>query len=374
MNDLHRKIAAIIRAEGPIGLDRFWNLALFDRQAGYYATQNPIGRAGDFVTAPEVSQMFGELIGAWVAAAWIGLGAPRRFRLVEIGPGRGTLMADMLRTLRRVAPGCLAAAQVHLVETSETLAAIQAETLTGFDLPILRHRSLAEIGPGPSIVVANELFDAVAIRQLVFDGEVFRQRCVALRDNGTFEFVLCRCHHTQPGANMLPHPPAAGAVIEVSPERDRLAGALAARLADQGGAGLFIDYGHAVTGYGDTLQALHDHAFADPLDRPGECDITSHVDFARLAGFFAARSLAVSPIVGQGDFLIALGLVQRAGVLGAPLDAAGRQAIEAAVARLAGTGKGQMGALFKVLAVANAPLALPPFAAAPSHAPPSGAD
>ena len=366
MNDLAHRIADIIRRDGPIGIDRFWNLALFDRSSGYYATKNPLGRAGDFVTAPEISQMFGELIGAWVASAWESLGQPRPFRFVEIGPGRGTLMADMLRTLRRAAPACLASASIHLVETSETLAAIQAETLSRFDLPVRRHRRIAELPPGPAVIVANELFDALAVRQFVFDGEAFRERCVGLSEAGKLEIVLCERTERQPPAGALPHPPAAGAVLEASPERAALAANLADRLATEGGAGLFIDYGHAASAFGDTLQAMRAHAYADPLDRPGEADLTSHVDFAVLSEIFSKRGLAVSPIVEQGDFLLSLGLLQRAGRLGAALDEKGRADIERAVARLAGRGAGEMGALFKVLAVATMPIPLPPFSAAAS--------
>lgn len=366
MNDLARRIADLIRRDGPIGIDRFWNLALFDRSSGYYATRNPFGRAGDFITAPEVSQMFGELIGAWVAGAWGSLGQPRPFRLVEIGPGRGTLMADMLRTLRRAAPTCLASASIHLVETSETLAVIQTETLSPLDLPVRRHRRIGDIPAGPAIVVANELFDALAIRQFVFDGEDFRERCVGLSEAGRLEFVLCERPDHQPPAGAMPHPPAAGAVLEASPERDGLAASLADRFAAEGGAGLFIDYGYAGPAFGDTLQAVRAHASADPLDRPGEADLTSHVDFSRLAAVFQSRRLAVSPIAEQGEFLLSLGLLERAGTLGAPLDAAGRREIERAVARLAGDGTGEMGRLFKVLAVAAAPLPLPPFAAVAS--------
>jgi len=364
VNPLARQIAEIIRRDGPIGIDRYWNIALYDRGAGYYTTKNPLGRAGDFVTAPEVSQMFGELIGAWVAATWAAIGRPRPFRLVELGPGRGTLMADMLRTLRGVAPDCLAAASIRLVETSESLAAIQAATLERFDLPIRRCRRFEEIEPGPAIVVANELFDALAIRQIVFDGEAFRERLVGLSERGALEFVLGpQIPQAQLAASRL-SPPMAGAVLEISPERDGLASRIAARLTSEGGAGLFFDYGHAETGYGDTLQAVKAHAFADPLDRPGEADLTSHVDFQQLGAHFAAAGLAVSPVKEQGDVLLALGLLERAGQLGASEDTAARRAIEQAVARLAGNGQGQMGSLFKALAVATRPLPLPPFDAA----------
>ncbi|MCW4113809.1 SAM-dependent methyltransferase [Aurantimonas sp. MSK8Z-1] len=367
MTPLGRRIAEAIRRDGPMRLDRFWNIALFDREHGYYSRQMPFGRSGDFVTAPDISQIFGELVAVWLIAAWRGLGTPASVTLAEIGPGRGTLMADILRTLRRVAPDLLRAARIRLVEVSDRLAALQAETLAPFDLPVRRLRRLEDVEPGPLLLVGNELFDAVAIRQFVFDGTAWRERCIDASAGGRLSFVLCPQALQPPGDLMarLP-PPAAGAVLEVSPEREALAGHLAARLARDGGAALFFDYGHALTGFGDTLQAIGGHACADPLTRPGEIDITSHVDFARLAARFEAARLTVSAVAEQGETLLALGLLERAGALGADGSAAARAVITAAVERLAGTGPGQMGRLFKVLAVASAPLALPPFA--PSQA------
>ena len=363
MTPLVEKIKAHLAVEGAMGLDRFWNFALFDREHGYYSARQPFGRSGDFVTAPEVSQMFGELIGAWLVAAWRGLGAPQRFILTEIGPGRGTLMADMLRTMRSVAPECLKAAQVRLVETSDRLAIVQEATLSRFDLPIRRVRRIEELEAGPLIVVANELFDALPIRQFVYDGENWRERCVAVAPSGRFEFVLCaRALQLEELSTISrPGPPMAGAVSEISRAREQLAQVLGTRLATEGGAGLFIDYGHTATAYGDTLQAMHEHAFADPLDRPGESDLTSHVDFAALAAIFSKSGLTVAPTVTQGEFLLDLGLLERAGLLGADRDRAAQQAIQTAVERLAGTGTGQMGQLFKVLAVASRPIGVAPF-------------
>lgn len=363
MTPLARKIAEEIRVDGPIGLDRYWNLALFDREHGYYCAREPFGRSGDFITAPDISQMFGELIGAWIAAAWREHGSPSPFLLAEIGPGRGTLMADILRTLRSVAPDCLKAAKVRLVETSDRLAAEQMATLERFDLPIRRVGRIEDLEREPLIVVANELFDAIAIRQFVFDGETWRERCVSVSGSGRFEFVLCHAQPELPGriAASLTAPPMAGAVLELSPARETLAATIAQRLAEEGGAGLFIDYGHTATGFGDTLQAIHGHAFADPLDRPGEADLTSHVDFERIAAAFLHAGLAVSPMIPQGDVLLALGLLERAGTLGSGLDEAGREEIQAAVARLAGKGEKEMGILFKVLSASSRPLSLPPF-------------
>lgn len=361
MNELARRIAAEIGETGPIGLDRYWNIALFDREHGYYTSREPFGRSGDFVTAPEVSQMFGELLGAWVAAAWRELDGPTPFLLVEIGPGRGTLMADMLRTIARIAPDCMRAVKVRLVETSDRLAAVQATTLERFDLPMRRVRRIAEIEGAPAIVVANELFDAIATRQFVFDGDAWRERCVAVSSTGRFEFVLCRNVHDLPDELAGAGSPLAGAVLEWSPAREAMAADLAARLARHGGAGLFIDYGHAATAFGDTLQALRGHAVADPLDRPGECDITSHVDFQRIAAAFRDHGLALSPVVTQGAFLLSLGLRERAAALAAGADAGEIAGIEAAARRLAGSQPNEMGSLFKVLCAASGSLSLPPF-------------
>jgi len=338
---LATEIKRRIAEQGPISVADYMALCLGHPQHGYYMTRDPFGVRGDFITAPEVSQIFGELIGAWIAAVWQALGSPTPFVLAEVGPGRGTLMADILRTLRGVAPRCLGAARVRLVEVSERLAAVQAATLERFDLPIRRVRRIAELDPGPLIVVANELFDALAIRQFVFDGALWRERCVSVSDSGRFEFVLCRSADAVPDvSHALPHSPLAGAVLELSPERERLAETLAVRLASAGGAGLFIDYGHAKTDFGDTLQAVHGHAFANPLDRPGECDLTSHVDFQMVGSRFRSAGLSVSPVVEQGQFLLSLGLVERAGALGASLDEAGRNEIRSTVERLAGRASG----------------------------------
>lgn len=365
MNELARQIGETIRREGPISIERFWTLALFDRRHGYYTTRAPFGRSGDFVTAPEVSQMFGELLGAWLVAAWRALGAPAPFTLAEIGPGRGTLMADILRTVRSLDMAFLKAARISLVEVSDRLAGEQLAALERFDLPVRRVRRLEEIEPGPLLLVANELFDAVPIRQFVFDGAAWRERCIAVGDRGRFSYVL---RPLQASAGLqrplggLP-PPSAGATLEVSPDREALAAGLGRRLAADGGAALVIDYGHAEPGYGDTLQAIREHAFADPLDRPGEIDITSHVDFASLARQLARAGLVVPPPMEQGSFLFALGLRERAGALGAGRSTAEQAGILAAARRLAGTGPTEMGRLFKVLAAASKPLPLPPFGA-----------
>ncbi|WP_294641403.1 SAM-dependent methyltransferase [uncultured Aureimonas sp.] len=362
MSDLASRIRAEIEASGPMRLDRFWNLCLFDPTEGYYTSRDPIGASGDFTTAPEISQMFGELLAAWAFAAWDGLGRPPAFTFAEAGPGRGTLMADLLRTLRQFDPAFLKAARIRLIEVSDRLASVQAERLARFDLPVRRVRQIEELDvDGPLLLVANELLDALAIRQFVFRDGAWHERLVDVSGDG-FAFNDGPATTRVPASLARLPQPAAGAVFEVSPERDALCAALASRLARQGGAALLIDYGHARTGFGDTLQALRRHEATSALDAPGAADITSHVDFEQVARAMAGAAPTLRfGLAAQGDFLLSLGLPERAGRLGAHADEAGRAAITAAVHRLAGRGQGEMGALFKVFGAASALLPLPPF-------------
>jgi SAM-dependent MidA family methyltransferase len=359
-NPLQRLIGEIIDRDGPISIERYWDLALFHPEHGYYASQDPFGERGDFITAPEISQMFGELVAAWLVAAWHALGAPAPFVLAEMGPGRGTLMADILRTAGRLDRSFMAAARVTLIETSDRLARIQAERLASFDLPVRHRKRLQEIEPGPFLLVANELFDAVAIRQFLWTGDGWREKCVGRAPGGRLTFG------TMPGpaALDLPEslpPPRPGDIIELSPQRDALADQLASRLVAGAGLALLFDYGHARSSFGDTLQAMRAHGFADPLVDPGRCDITSHVDFAALAARFSQRGLAIAPVMEQGEFLLRLGLAERAEALGRGRDTVEQEALTAAALRLAGRAENQMGRLFKVLAIASSPLPLPPF-------------
>ncbi|BDA85811.1 TetR family transcriptional regulator [Aureimonas sp. SA4125] len=360
-NPLHRLIAEVIDRDGPISIERYWDLALFHPDHGYYTSRDPFGARGDFITAPEISQMFGELVAAWLVAAWRAQGAPAPFVLAEIGPGRGTLMADIIRTAKRLDRSFLAAARVTLVETSERLARIQAERLAPFDLPIRHRRRLADIEPGPLFLVANELFDALAIRQYVFAPDGWREKRVGKTPDGRLAFGTMPVPQGALGMTDGLPPPQSGDIIELSPQRTALAAALGQRLAASGGLALLFDYGHARSAYGDTLQALRAHGFVDPLADPGTADITSHVDFAALGREFGRSGLAVSPLMDQGEFLLRLGLAERAGMLGRAGNDEGKAAIAAAAHRLAGTGQAGMGRLFKVLAASSTPLRLPPF-------------
>ncbi|WP_102958860.1 class I SAM-dependent methyltransferase [Mangrovicella endophytica] len=356
------KITQAIRRDGPITLERYWAVALFDPEHGYYSQAEPFGRAGDFVTAPDISQMFGEIIGAWCVAAWRALGSPSPFVFVEIGPGRGTLAIDMIRTVLRLEPDFIKAAKVRLVETSDRLAALQLQALDRFDLPLRRVRRIEELEAMPTIIVGNELFDAAPIRQFVSHDGRWQERRVALAPDSRFVFVPHDLQGDPISAELARWPlPPEGGILELSPQRDALASTIGRRIASVGGAALFIDYGHAAPGYGDTLQALRRHAFADPLAQPGLVDITSHVDFSRLARILAASGLAVAPIAEQGAFLATLGLLDRAEALARRGGADEGRAIETATRRLAGSGEGEMGRLFKVLAAASQPMELPPF-------------
>lgn len=354
---LAEEIRALIAAEGPIPVSRYMALALGHPRHGYYITRDPLGAAGDFTTAPEISQMFGELLGLWAVAAWQQMGAPAQFRLVELGPGRGTLMADALRAARLV-PAFGAAASVHLVETSPALRAAQARAVTPLAPRLQWHDRVEEVPEGPAIVLANEFFDALPVDQYVRRAGRWHERRVGLGPDGALAFGL----HPAPArvaeafAAHLP-PPDEGDVLEhmeTGPAR-----ALASRLSAQGGFALVVDYGHA-GGYGDTLQAVAKHRFADPLADPGGADLTAHVDFAALAHLGRAAGLAAFGPIGQGVFLDRLGLAHRAERLMREAEADTRDAVAAAARRLAGIGPGEMGALFKVLVLAHPALGAPP--------------
>jgi NADH dehydrogenase [ubiquinone] 1 alpha subcomplex assembly factor 7 len=351
MTPLEAELRRIIAIEGPILVDRYMRLCLAHPQHGYYMTRDPFGARGDFTTAPEISQMFGELIGAWVAIVWQQMGAPGLLRVIELGPGRGTLMADALRA-SRAAAGFHAALSVHLVETSPVLRAQQEARLAEAGVPVAWHAGVEDIPGGPAIAIANEFVDALAISQFVKDRDGWHARMVGLKDE-RLAFVVSP--DPVPGLTIAGTAPI-GALVEI--RQDEPVAALARRIARDGGAALVIDYGHAPSGFGDTLQAVRQHKFVDPLADPGEADLTAQVDFAALARTATRGGARVHGPVTQGDFLHRLGIAQRAARL--RQNATSQQAadIAAALARL--TAADQMGALFKVLAIAHRDLGMPP--------------
>jgi NADH dehydrogenase [ubiquinone] 1 alpha subcomplex assembly factor 7 len=327
-------------------------IALGDPEHGYYMRGDPFGR--DFITAPEVSQIFGELIGLFFVQAWEDRDRPERFNLVELGPGRGTLMADMIRAAARARPRFAESVRIVLVETSPTLRRLQADALARSsaiwasrfdDVPV----------DEPLFLIANEFFDALPVRQFVRSERGWHERMVTSDGDG-LRFVLA------PDAappDLVPAQLRAaplGSVYELNSAASGLIRTIAGRIAETGGVALIIDYGHLTTAVGDTLQAVKAHAFSDPLAEPGESDLTAHVDFDALAEAAKGAGAVLGPVL-QGDFLEALGLRERAARLKA--DNPDKTAeIEAAVVRL--SDPQQMGTLFKVLAVYEAGVPSPP--------------
>jgi NADH dehydrogenase [ubiquinone] 1 alpha subcomplex assembly factor 7 len=354
MSALGDEIKALISQEGPISLERYMALALTHPTHGYYMNRDPFGATGDFTTAPEISQMFGELIGLWAAEIWGAMGGPNPLRLMELGPGRGTLMSDALRAAR-VAPEFRGALDVCLVEASPVLAAVQHETLLTAGVPVSWAGQLSETPDGPAVIIANEFLDALPIRQYVRVQRGWRERLIGLDNSGKLTFGLAAEAETY-----INVPAQEGDVLEICAAGHRLMYELGGRLARQGGAALFIDYGHVATGFGDTLQALRGHRMVDPLVDPGEADITAHVDFAAMARSARAAGAAVHGPIDQGDLLKALGLEQRAQALTSRAGIAQAADIEAARARLADKGAGEMGALFKAMVIAHRELPVPP--------------
>ena len=353
MTPLAEKLAAEIRAAGPMTVADFMAACLADPEHGYYMRREPFGRAGDFITAPEVSQIFGELIGLWAVAVWEMMGGPRPFVLAELGPGRGTLMADMLRTAL-IKPDFLRAADLHLVEISPRLREVQRATLARTAMALHWHSRVEDIPPGPAIIIANEFFDALPIRQFQWQSQQWTERVVGIGADGGLAFGLVPVEQRAPA---VPLPD--GAVIETSPLGKAAMTAIAGRLVRDGGAALVVDYGSIDPSHGDTLQAVRAHKHDDPLAAPGEADITAHVDFAALRRAAEAAGATARPVMRQGEFLIRLGLVDRANVLGRGKDAKTRDAIASGIGRLAGPKA--MGDLFKVLAISRPGLKLPVF-------------
>ncbi|MFW2829239.1 class I SAM-dependent methyltransferase [Sphingomonas sp. ID0503] len=332
---LPERLARAITLGGPIPVSQFMAAA----NAHYYATRDPLGAAGDFTTAPEISQMFGELVGAALADVWARAGSPEDAVYVELGPGRGTLAADALRVMAKAG----LTPEVHFVETSPVLRKAQAERVPGATW----HDTIDSLPDAPLLIVANEFFDALPIVQIVKRGEGWVERRVACQDLLFLPVAGRETVDTIVPEDLRDAP--AGSVIETSPASVAVMRGLARKLRAQGGAMLAIDYGYEGPAIGDTLQAVRGHAFANPFDTPGEVDLTAHVDFATLAAAAQAEGCHAFGPADQGVWLEALGLSARTEALSRAQP--GRAAeIAAAAARL--SRPEQMGTLFKVLGVA----------------------
>ncbi|CAD5246982.1 SAM-dependent MidA family methyltransferase [Bosea sp. 62] len=354
MSLLAQELAELIRQEGPLSVSRYMALCLGHPRHGYYMKQDPFGADGDFTTAPEISQIFGELIGLWATSVWQAMGAPASIRLVELGPGRGTLMQDMLRATRAL-PGFRDALSVHLVEMSPVLRERQRQTLAASGAEPRWHDRIDQALEGPAIIVANEFLDALPLDQFVRTPEGWRERLVGLDEEGRLAFGLAG----ETDSSLSVAAPV-GSVLEQPAAASEAVATVARHVATQGGAGLFIDYGPARSGFGDTLQGLKHHAFVDVLAEPGDADLTVHVDFARMAQAGLAAAAAAHGAVTQRDFLLALGLQQRFEALSRRASSAQAQTLASGVERLIETGPTAMGELFKVLAVAERNLPLLP--------------
>jgi NADH dehydrogenase [ubiquinone] 1 alpha subcomplex assembly factor 7 len=348
LNTLAARLAERIARGGPITVADYMAAALNDPDHGYYRTADPLGTGGDFTTAPEISQLFGELVGAWLIDCWEQAGRPGRVNLVELGPGRGTLMADIMR-IGQHAPDWLKAVQLHLVEINPRLRQAQAEILSAYTPQW--HAALSTVPDGPIMLVANEFLDALPIRQLVFWNGAWRERLVGWSAETGFQFVVSADLSVL--SLLLPAdlPAAQGDVYELSPAVIAAGTEIARRIARDGGAALIVDYGRTATTVIETLQAVRAHRMVRVLDDPGAADLSAHVDFALLARVARETGAIAAGPVTQGEFLEAIGIGLRAERIKRGLTADAAATLDQAVARL--TDPQAMGQLFKVLAIVS---------------------
>lgn len=356
-------LAALLRRRiaenGRLSVAEYMTEALGHRQHGYYARRDPMGAAGDFVTAPEISQVYGELIGAWCIETWRRMNAPDPIQVVELGPGRGTLLADAGRIWRRIAPEFADAVRLHLVESSPALRARQQAALAALSfLSAMWHARLAEVPEGPMILLANELFDALPIHQYIRRDGVWRERLIGLPPVGDAFVFIDGPLVELPDTQCQPSAPE-GAILELCPEAEMLAAKIGARVATHGGAVLIIDYGHSRSAIGETLQAVRGHRYADPLADAGEADLSHHVDFQRLRRAAEHAGAQTFGPIPQGLFLSRLGIAARAETLAGAADSPELvDAICGPVRRLIHPGR--MGVLFKAFAITDPTLPTPP--------------
>lgn len=337
-----------LAGNGPMSVADYMLWCLTTGSSSYYRSGNPIGASGDFVTAPEVSQIFGELITVWAIAVWRNMGSPRPFVLAELGPGRGTLMQDALRAARSV-PAFREAAQVHLVETSSTLRALQDQALSSLCKPQW-HETLTAIPQAPLILIANEFFDAIPVEQHIYIDGSWHKRVIAL--NGSDKPVFTKGRLSLPPVELLPsRGPNEGDILEYRPGAAALLSEIARRASTAPIAILIADYGYERRDYGDTLQAVQAHGYVHPLESPGEADLSAHVNFAELAHTAETAGLKIWGPQPQSEFLLSLGLEQRLRTLMASADEKQRAALFLGARRL--VDPFQMGSLFKVMAITS---------------------
>jgi len=348
---LQSELKKLIRSSGPMPVWRYMELCLTHPQYGYYVSRDPLGREGDFTTAPEVSQMFGELLGLWTASVWKAIGSPPLLRLIELGPGRGTMMTDALRALR-VLPPLYQSLSIHLVEINPVLRDKQKAVLSGVP-NVAWHEDIDEVPDGPAVVLANEYFDVLPVHQVVKRENGWHERVVEIDGSGALVFGAAA--EPMPRFEMLLPPlvraAPVGAVFEWRPDTEIMK--ITTRVRDQDGAALIVDYGHLRSDAGDTFQAIARHSFTDPLKNPGQADVTAHVDFQALVRAAEDLGARAHGPVSQGEFLKRLGIETRAATLMAKTTPEISEDISGALKRLIGGGRGGMGSMFKVLAISG---------------------
>jgi len=348
---LEREIRGRIRIAGPMPIAEYMRLCLTHPQYGYYMNRDPLGAGGDFITAPEISQMFGELIGAWLASVWQQLGAPENVRLIELGPGRATMLLDALRAAR-IVPGFQAALVLHLVEISPTLREVQEQRLQPLGLAVQWHSALEDVPAGPCLIIANEFIDALPVYQAVKQPDGWHERVVAIAPDDTLAVGIApeplpHFEATLPqGIRLSPD----GSIYEWRADATALE---IGRRVRHDGAALIIDYGHAWYGLGETFQAVSGHTFTDPLRSPGEVDLTAHVDFAALAQSAESIGARIHGPIAQRDWLRRLGIDQRSTALKAHAPYGKTVEIDQALSRLTASGAKGMGELCKAIAIAD---------------------
>lgn len=349
----HSPLETIIRQRiserGKITVMDYMDFALGHETYGYYMTRDPFGEHGDFTTAPEICQIFGELIGAWLATMWHQMGGGE-MQLIEFGPGRGTLMADALRATRHV-PDFHDALIITMVESSPNLRRFQQATLSSHHPRISWQPNLDNLPDMPTLFVANEFFDALPIRQFVKTADGLRERCVHINpDTDMLEFMV-----DDMGISLVKggthHQQGDEVIVESCPAARQICAHMAEHIHEYGGAGIIIDYGYLGESRGNTLQAVKQHGFWNPLEQPGVADITAHVAFDDLSDVFSQADIATSPIATQGEFIESIGGEMRLEALMLEADAAQKEALYTGYQRI--TEASQMGELFKVLGVCS---------------------
>ncbi len=363
MNPLKTKLIKRIEEAGPVSVAEYMTLCLLDPTLGYYPTRDPLGSDGDFITAPEISQMFGEVLGLWCVQSWIDLGRPETVQLVELGPGRGIMMSDMLRAAK-LDEGFAKAVNVTLIEASAALEAVQGRTLGGCGVPVSWAKDLSGVSSGPTIIIGNEFLDCLPIRQLIcedrFAGAAgWHERLVGINDDKELQFVKSPAPISDVLAQSLPSEAKNARnddLMEINPSAAQLLDQIKTRFEDHPGRVLFIDYGPEVTEFGDTLQALNRHEKVGVFSDPGNTDLTARVDFQALAETAKAIGLETTQAVPQREFLSKLGIEMRAVALTrAKPDA--KEKLTRQLRRL--MAEDEMGVLFKAIAVQSPGLPVP---------------